>query len=165
MEAGLAVNRIQVDVSGLFATHHRFLSEAGVLGELTFPAMGRQGVYRSFDGRELTVVRTSWWRGKHELREGGMTLGSSQQRGFFRFKIVIQFGGQEYALERISPWKRTWRLVGPGQMALLEISPQGVFKQGAFLDILGEIDADLLVFAYCLVYMRWQEESAAAAAS
>lgn len=165
MELSLATDRIQVDVSGFFTTHHRFLSGAGELGQMTMPAARREGVFRSFEGRELVLWRKSWWRSEHELRESGMTLASARPRGFFRTEIMIEFGGQRYTLARISFWKRGWRLIGPGNVALLEVQPRGFFKRGAFLDILGEVDADLLVFVYYLVYMRWQEEAAAAAAS
>jgi hypothetical protein len=162
MEAGMTTSRIQVNISGFFTTHHRFLSEGGELGQLTLAATRRGGVFRSFDGRELVLRQKSLWRSEHELHEGGLVLASARPRGFFRTAILIEFGGQTYTLERISFWKRGWRLLDPGNVAVMEIQPQGLFKRGAFLDILGEIDANLLVFAYYLIYMRWQEEAAAA---
>jgi hypothetical protein len=47
---------------------------------------------------------------------------------------------------------------------LLEIQPRGVLKQGAYLTILAEVDADLVAFAYYLVHMRKQEQAASVAA-
>jgi hypothetical protein len=40
-----------------------------------------------------------------------------------------------------------------------------VFKQGAILTITGNVDADLVAFAYYLVHVRQQEEAAGAAAA
>jgi hypothetical protein len=160
-----ATDRIQVDVSGFFTTHHRFQAGAGELGVLTLPASRREGVLRFADGRKLTVARVKWWRREHELREGGMTLAHAQPGGFFRREIIVQFGGWEYVLEPLGFFKRGWRLVDQSGMTLLEVHPQGFFKRGAFLEILDEIDIDLLVFGYYLVYVRWQEETAAAAAA
>ncbi|OQY20873.1 MAG: hypothetical protein B6I34_08195 [Anaerolineaceae bacterium 4572_32.1] len=65
------INEIDVIVSGLFTTHHYLQTATEVLGELTLPAFSKSGVFRTADGRELMVGRTSWWRGWHELRAGG----------------------------------------------------------------------------------------------
>jgi hypothetical protein len=160
-----AIDRIQVDVSGIFTTHHRFLTGAGELGEFTITTLSKKDVFRATGGDELWAVRTSWWRGEYELRRGGAALALAQTRGFFRSEIALQFGARRYTLERLGFFNRGWRLVDEGRMALLEVYPQGVFKRGAFLEILGEIDAALLVFSYYLVYVRWQEETAAVAAA
>ncbi|MBN1180182.1 MAG: hypothetical protein JXD18_13305 [Anaerolineae bacterium] len=160
-----STDRIQVDVSGCFTTHHRLQAGAAGLGELTLPATRREGMFHAVDGRDLTVLRTSWWRSEHELREGSTTLARARPRGFFQSQIVIQFGAGEYVLERLGFFNRGWRLLDPAGVALVEVNPQGVFKRGAFLDVLAPVEVGLLVFSYYLVYVRWQEESAAAVAA
>ncbi|MGD1992715.1 MAG: hypothetical protein PVI59_05930 [Anaerolineae bacterium] len=164
-ESMWAADRIQVDVSGFFTTHHRFQTGAGELGELTLPAFSRQGEFTSVDGRTLAMVRTNWWRGEYKLREGGMVLAHARTRGVFRNAVEVRFGGWDYELRRLGVLKRGWRLVDQGGMALLEVYPKGVFKRGAVLEVLGRIDVDLLAFSYYLVHRRWQEETTAAAAA
>jgi hypothetical protein len=50
-------------------------------------------------------------------------------------------------------------------MILLEVQPRGIFRRGAYLTILGPVEADLLAFVYYLVNVRWQEQTAAASAA
>jgi hypothetical protein len=158
-------DEIEVSVSGAFTTHHRVHMATGALGEFTFPTFRTSGVFRATDGRELTVRRTSLWRGQRELREGDAVLCRAWPRGFFGREIVVQFKGQEYALRPAGFWTRSWRLTDGVYRALLEIRPRGVFRRGAYLTVMVLVDADLLVFAYYLVHMRWQEEAAAASAA
>ncbi|MBN1955230.1 MAG: hypothetical protein JW900_09300 [Anaerolineae bacterium] len=162
-DSSLIADCIRVDVSGFFTTQHWFQSEAGELGQLTLPAWRREGLFQSADGQEWTAQRPKWWRREHELHRDGLTVARSQPRGFFSRQILVQFEGRGYVLERISFWKRGWRLLDPSGMALLEIRPQGLFKRGALLAVLGEVDAGLLVFCYYLVYLSWQEETTVAA--
>ncbi|MEE8392411.1 MAG: hypothetical protein V3S14_16655 [Anaerolineae bacterium] len=68
-------DEIEITVSGFFTTHYVLQMATGTLGELTLPAFSTSGVFRSAEGRELLVQRTSWWRGWHELRENGVVLG------------------------------------------------------------------------------------------
>ena len=155
----------EVEVWGCFTTHHLLQTAAGVLGELVLPAFSRGGVFHSADGRELMVERTSWWRGWHELREGGIVLGTAVPLGFWRRAAEIGFRGMAYALEPTSVWSRGWRLIDKDGMVVLEIQPRGVFRRGAYLTIRGPVHIDLLIFAYYIVNVRWQEQSAAAAAA
>ena len=156
---------IEVNVSGFFTAHHYLESEMGVLGELTLPVFGNGGVFCSADGRELEVRRTSWWRGWHELREDGVVLGTARPRGFWRRTMSVGLKGRTNDLEPADFWSRGWRLVDGAGAILLEVRPRGVFRRGAYLTIVGSVHADLLVFAYYLVNVRWQEQSAAAASA
>jgi hypothetical protein len=150
-------DKIEVVVSGISTTHHRLQTAAGALGEFTFPALRTSGIFRAADGRELAVRRTNWWRGRHELREGEIVLGTARLRSAFRREIVIRFGGWEYALKPSGLQTRHWHLTDETGATLLEIRPRGVFRRGAYLTIQHSMDADLLIFAYYLVH-RGQEE-------
>jgi len=166
MAQGLwATDEIEVDVSGFFTTHHYLQTATKILGELTLPAFHSGGVFRAADGRELVVERTSWWRGWHQLREDGVVLGTARPRGFWQHTMCVGFRGLVYELEPTSFWSRGWRLVDGAGTMLLEIQPRGIFRRGAYMAIQCPVDADLLVFAYYLVNVRWQEQAAAASAA
>jgi hypothetical protein len=156
---------IEVGVSGAFTTRHHLRTETGTLGELTLPAFRTGGVFRAGDGRELTVHRTSWWRGWHELREDETLLGTARPRGFWRRQMVVHLGVQEYVLQPAGFWTRSYSLVDAVGRTLLEIRPRGVFRRGAYLAVMAPVDVDLLIFAYYLVHTRWQEDAAAAGAA
>lgn len=160
-----SINEIEVTVSGFFTTQHSLRSSAGTLGELSVPAWQRDNVFRFVDGRTLTLRRTSWWRGEHELREGGNLLGRATTRGFFRREMDVEFGGWVTTLRPLGFWQRSWELVDGSGLALLEVRPRGAFRRGAYVSVLGAVDAALLVFAYYLVNVRWQEQRAAGAAA
>ena len=156
---------LEVDVLGFFTTHHRIQTETGVLGECTFPAFSKGGIFRSADGRELVMGRTSWWRGWHELRENGIVVGTARPRGFWRRAMNVGFRGRVYGLEPAGFWSRGWYLTDEAGTILLEIRSRGFFRRGAYLTIRGQVHTDLLIFAYYLVNARWQEQSAAAGAA
>jgi hypothetical protein len=156
---------VEVVVSGAFTTHHHLGTETGTLGELTLPAFCTGGVFRAAGGRALTVHRTSWWRGWHELREGETVLGTARPRGFWRRRMAVQFGGRGYVLQPAGFWTRSYHLVDAVERTLLEIRPRGVFRRGAYLAAMVPVDVGLLVFAYYLVHTRWQEDAAAAGAA
>ena len=164
-QKALITDEVQVTVSGFFTTHHSLETVTGGLGELTLPAFSKGGVFRSGDGRELTVERTSWWRGWHELREDGVVMGTARPRGFWQRTMSVGFRGAMYELVPAGFWSRGWHLVDEAGTALLEIQPRGVFRRGAYLTVLGSVNADLLVFVYYLVNVRWQEQAAAASAA
>jgi hypothetical protein len=159
------LNEIEVEVSGFFTTHHYFETASGTWGEFTFPAFSTHGVFHAADGRELLMQKPHWLGTAHEFIEGEAVRGTADRRGLLSREIVVQFDGQEYLLEPKGLLSRGWNLIGAGETILLEIEPRGIFKQGAYVTIVGAIDADLVVFAYYLVHMRWQEDAAAAAAA
>jgi len=155
---------IEVDVWGFFTTHHRLQTELEVLGEITLSSFSG-GVFHSVDGRDLVLARTSWWRGWHELRENGIVLGTSRPEGFWQRTTRIGFRGKMYWLEPAGFWSRGWHLTDGAGTVLLDVQPRGLLRRGAYLTIVGSVHADLLVFAYYLVNVRWQEQSAAASAA
>jgi len=164
-QATWATDGIEVVVSGCLTTHHDMRAATGSLGTLTLPAFAVGGIFRAADGRELVVRRTSWWRGEHELRMGGVVLGTARPRGFWRQTMSVGFGGLMYELEPVGFWSSGWRLTDGAGTALLEIRPRGVLRRGAYLTVLAPVHADLLLFAYYLVNVCWQEQTAAAAAA
>jgi len=165
MQEEWTTDEIEVVVSGLFTTRHSLQTATEVLGELTLPAFSKSGIFRVADGREMVLERTSWWRGWHELRENGIVLGTARPQGFWRRAMSVGFRGAMYELSPSGFWPRGWHLVDNAGIPLLEIQPRGAFRRGAYLTILGPVNADLLVFIYYLVNVRWQEQSAAAGAA
>lgn len=159
------LDEIEVDVSGFFTTHHVLRTEAGILGELTFPAFSQCATYRTSGGRELVMQKTHWLGTTHEMLEGQMVRGSGTRPGLFRWDIVLEVDGQQYSLQPEGVLSRGWRLFDASGQQLLEIQPRGILQQGAHLTITGAVDADLVAFAYYLVHMRQQEEAAGAAAA
>jgi hypothetical protein len=156
---------IEVEVGGFFTTHHYFETEAGTLGELTFPAFSQQGVFQTADGRELVMQKTSWLSTAYEALEGETVRGTADRRGLFSRDIVIQFDGRAYTLEPEGLFRQGWDLFDAEGNRLLEIQPRGLLKQGACLHPRSVVAADLIAFAYYLVTMRQQEDAAAAAAA
>jgi hypothetical protein len=121
-----------------------------------------RGVFHGADGRELVVRRTNWWRGWHEMREGGIVLGTAHLQGFWRRVMGIGFRGATYELRPVDFWSRGWHLWDETGTIVIEIRPRGVFRRGADLTVMKPVNVDLLVFVYYLVNVRWQEQSGAA---
>jgi hypothetical protein len=160
-----AMDEVAVIVSGFFATHHVVQTATKTLGEFFLPAFRTGGVFYASDGRELVVQRTNWWRGWHEMREGGVVLGTAHSQGFWRRTTGIGFRGAMYELRPADFWSRRWRLHDETGATVVEIHPRGAFRRGAYLTVLKPVNVDLLIFAYYLVNVRWQEQSAAAGAA
>lgn len=158
------LDEIEVDVSGFFTTHHYLESGAGSLGELTFPAFSQHGTYVTHDGRELLMRKTHWLGTAHELVESEIVRGRADRPGLLRQDIAVQFDGRQYSLEPEGLLSWGWFLLDAEGNRLLEIQPRGVFRQGCYLTVTSAINADLVAFAYYLVYTRQQEDAAAAAA-
>lgn len=158
------LDEIHVEVSGCFTTHHRFQTQSGALGEFTFPAFSQCGIFRKADGHELHMQKTHWLGTAHELLDGGIARGRADRPGLLRRDIAIQFDGQDYSLEPAGLLSWDWYLVDAEGNRLLEIQPQGLFRQRVVLAVTGTVDADLVAFAYYLVHMRQQEDAAAGAA-
>jgi hypothetical protein len=155
----------EVIVSGFFTTHHCVQTATEILGELTLPAFSKQGAFYAADGRELVVQRTNWWRGWHEMREGGIVVGTARAESFWRRTTGIGFRGAMYELQPADFWSRGWRLLDETGATVVEIRPRGVFRRGAYLTVMKPVTVDLLVFSYYLVNVRWQEQTAAAGAA
>ena len=161
----MTFDQIEVEVSGLFTTHHYFETAAGTLGEFTFPAFSQQGLFQTADGRELVMQKTSWLGSAHEVLDGGVVRGTADRRGLLSRDILVEFDGQAYTLEPEGILSQGWFLFDAEGNELLEIQPRGIFKQGAYLILKGVVAADLTAFAYYLIHMRRQEDAAAAAAA
>jgi hypothetical protein len=155
---------IEVEMWGCFTTHHRMLTEMGVLGELTLPVFSSGGVFEAADGRNLEVEKTSWWRGWHELRENGVVIGSACPQGFWGRTMSVGFRGLMYELVPAGFWSDGWNLLDKAGMVVVEVRRWGFFRRKVCLTVHGPVHFDLLVFVYYLVNARWQEQSAAAAA-
>ncbi len=164
-ESTVEIDQIEVTVSGLFRTQHHFETPAGSWGELSYAAVAERATFAGADGRELAMERTSWLRGKYDLREGGTVLASSWRRSAFRRVMDIEFHGQSFSLEPEGFVGRSWRLVDAAGMSLLGVSPRGLVRRGANLTINGPVAADLIVFTYYLVYTHQREEASHVAAT
>jgi len=156
-------DEIEAVVSGFFTTRHSLQTATGIMGELTLLPLRSNDVFRFASGRELMLKRKSWWQSWYELEENGIVSGSTHSHRFFQRETVIQFGGKEFVLKPAKFWTRYCCLINDTGTPLLEIRPQGIFRRGAWLTILGPVDAALLVFTYYLVRIRWSEQTAAAA--
>jgi hypothetical protein len=156
-------HQIEVDVSGVFTTHHHFGTEEGTLGELTLPAFSQQGIFGSADGRELLIRKAGILSNTYELLEGNQVCGTARPRALFSRGIMVQINGLDYILQPEGVFSQGWYLVDAEGKKLLEIRPRGILRHGAYLTLWDKIDADLLVFAYYLIYMRQQEEAAVVA--
>lgn len=157
-------DEVEVNVSGVFTTHHVLQTGTGTLGELTMPALKMASVFRAADGQKLIVKRTSWWRGTYELREDDTVLGTARPMGLFRRENAVQFGEQAYRLRAAGFCGRIWHLLDSAGETVMEIRPRGAFRRGAILRIRKSVDLTLLAFTYGLVQASWQEQTAAAGA-
>jgi hypothetical protein len=154
---------IDVEMWGCFTTHHRMLTETDALGELTLPVFSSGGVFEAADGRELTVEKTSWWRGWHELRENDIVVGSARPLGFWGQRMSVGFRGLIYELVPAGFWSDGWNLLDESGEVVVEIRRWGFFRRKVSLAICGPVHSDLLVFVYYLAHIRWQEQASAAA--
>ena len=161
----ITTDEIEVLVSGFFTTRHQLRANTDVIGELTLRGLKMLGSFRSTDGRELELEKTSWWKSIYEIREEGVVVGTAYPRGTFRREFLLDFGGQVYVLTPTGFGGRVWRLFDNTGTLLLEARHRGAFRRGAYLTIRGEIDFPPMLFAYYLVNVRWQEQRAAVAAS
>jgi hypothetical protein len=163
-ETTLSLDRIQVQVTGLFTTHHFLETEAGCLAEITFPAFGQGGTARTQGGRELLMHKTGWFSGAHELVENGSVRGAADRVSAFGREMEIEVDGHRFQLVPEGILRRGWFLVDAQGRRVLEFQPRA-FGKDVEITIWHTVDADLAVFAYYLYYVRTQEESAAAVAA
>jgi hypothetical protein len=161
----LVLDQIEVEVLGFFTTKHCFQTEAGTIGELTFPAFSQYGTFRTVNGRELLMQKPRWLGTSHELVEGKVVRGQADQRGFLSRDFVIALDSRTYYLVAEGAFKQGWFLTDAEGTTLLEFQPRGIFKQGFHVTICNPVDADLVAFAYYLVHVRQQEAAAAGAAA
>lgn len=162
-EQVLPADEIEVTLRGFFTTHHTFLTSTGEMGELTLNSFRRCGRFVYADGRALDLCMTDAWRRRHELREAGAVRGEACPKSAWRRQLTVRFDEREYILSPRGGFSRDWLLTTADGAPLLAVRPRSLFKRGAFLDVLGAVDGDLLIFAYYLVEKQWEAEAAAAA--
>ena len=150
---------------GWFTTHHQMSLGESILGELTLPALSSGGVFHYADGRELEMEKTSWWKGWHELRENDIVVGSARPLGFWGQRISVRYRGKMYELGAAGFWGDRWHLVDESGTVLVEICRQGFLRQKVAMTVHLEVQSDLLVFAYYLAHVRWQEQAVAVSAA
>ncbi len=158
-------DEIEVTVSGFFTTRHRFATDARLLGEFTFPAFASYASFQTAEGRELLMRKVHWLGAAHELVEGESVLGTADRQSLFGREIAISYGAREYRLAPEGFLSQGWCLTDDEGKLLIELQPRGILSQGFLLMTGGLVDIELLAFAYYLVQVRRQEDSAAVAAS
>lgn len=162
-ESGL-LGEIEVEIFGFFTTHHAFRVGTGSWGELTCPAFREEATFRWEDGSELVMRKAHWLGTAYEMLEGESVRGTADRRGFFSRDFLIDLDGQAYLLAPEGWLEKSWHLTDAVGQTLLEIRPRGIMRQGAYMTSIGRLNRALVVFAYYLVFMRGQEDTAAVAA-
>jgi len=161
----LKADMIEVAVSGTFKTEHVFNSSGGVLGVLVIKGSKGEGMFQGADESRLEFKKPSVWKSHYELHDGTAIIGTAHPPKKLKRAFEISLDGETFSLSPGGSKMRSWTIRNAGEQQICEILPRGGFKRGAILRIGAEIPLKLLVFGYCLVFKRWQEENAAAAAS
>lgn len=164
-QAELRTDVIEVTVSGSFKTEHIFNTPEGVLGGLTIKGTKGEGKFIAADESILDFKKPSVWKNSYELHEGTAVIGKAHPPKKLKRAFEIDFEGDIFALVPGGSKMRSWTLKNIRGEGICEVLPRGGLKRGAYLKIGGEIPLKLLVFVYCLVRKRWQEEASAAAAA
>jgi hypothetical protein len=150
---------IEVLETGAFKTEHVFQTDEGILGSLSLNVGKTEGAFQAVDEKELTFKKTSPWKSNYEWRDGSSLIGSAVPRKALSRAFLIDFQGTGYGLIPGGTKMRSWRVINSSDQELCEILPRGAFKRGARIRIKAEIPIGLLIFSYCLVNKRWQEQS------
>ena len=161
----LKADAIEITVSGTFKTEHLFNTPDGVLGALTIKGSKGEGRFVGADDLTLDFKKPSVWKNNYELHEGNAVIGTAHPPKKLKRAFEIDFEGDIFALSPGGSKLRSWTLVDQGGQGLCEVLPRGGLKRGAYLKIGAAAPLKLLVFSYCLVVKRWQEEAAAASAA
>ncbi len=152
---------IAVVETGIFKTEHLFGTQSGVLGVLALNAGKTKGTYTGLEDLSLVFEKINFWKSQYELKQEGAVIASAAPRGGLSRVVVITFEGEPYALLPGKGLSRSWTLKNSQDQFLCEFKPRGTFKRGAMLRILNQVPISLMVFSYCLVRNKWQEQSAA----
>jgi hypothetical protein len=163
-DESFSADLITVIESGVFKTEHIFATQSDVLGVLTLNARKTKGTFTGSGDLPLIFEKISFWKNQYELKQEGAVLASAAPRGGLSRIFIIIFEGKPYALIPGKGLSRSWMLKNSQDQFLCEFKPRGMFKRGSMLRILNQIPSSLLVFTYCLVSKKWQEQSASAAA-
>ena len=164
----MKLNEIKADqvitsVTGTFTTEHVFNTSAGILGVLELKPSKGKGSFQSAEGNiQYDFDNTAFLKPNYELKENGIVLASSEKRSVLGRQLLIQSQEKKFLLLPGGGKLRSWGLWDNKEQKICEVQPLGVFKRGARILIRQEISIPLLVFVYCLVLKRWQDESSAA---
>jgi len=162
-QAEVKADVIEVTVSGTFKTEHVFNTPEGVLGALTIKGSKGEGSFIGADEVVLDFKKPSIWKSQYEFQEGTVVIGKAHPPKKLKRAFEIDFEGEIYYLTPGGSKMRSWTFKNIQAQGICEVLPRGGLKRGAYIKIGAEIPLKLLVFVYCLVIKRWQEESAAAA--
>ena len=155
----ITADAIEVIETGVFKTEHVFQSQTHDFGRLVLKAGKSSGTFTGADGETFEFVKHGFWKARYEFRQGSAVLGSIAPRGKLNRDMLISFEGEVYGLFQGGRKLRSWRVMKDQDLVLCDISPRGGFKRGAILQIFSPVPFNLLVFSYCLVTRRWQEQS------
>ena len=79
--------------------------------------------------------------------------------------MSVGFRGLMYEFVPAGFWSDGWDLLDEAGTMLVEVRRWGFFRRKVGLTVRGPVHPDLLVFVYYLAHIRWQEQTAAVAAS
>lgn len=150
---------IEVTVSGTFKTEHDFDSSGNSLGSLVIKGGKGEGVFTGDDELSLMFKKPSAWKNQYELQEGKDVIGKAQPPKKLSKAFDIELEGQMVHLTPGGSKGRSWTLKDGQGHEICEVLPRGGLKRGAKIQVETQVSLKLLVFAYCLVVRRWQEES------
>ena len=150
---------IQVLESGIIKTEHVFHAADGVLGILNLKTGKSEGLFTTPGGQEHIFKKISAWKSIYEWKDGSSLVASAKPPKALSRAFVIDFEGTGFGLFPGGSKLRSWKVKNTSNQEICEIQPRGAFKRGALIKIRADIPVGLLVFSYCLVSKRWQEQS------
>lgn len=153
-------NTVEVSVSGTFKTEHLLKTPDESLGSLVIKGGKGEGVFTGKGDIVLEFKKPSAWKSQYELLEGTATIGKAHPPKKLKQAFEIDFEGQIFNLTPGGSNSSSWTLSDHQGQGICEVLPRGGFKRGANIKIGAGIPLKLLVFVYCLVYKRWQEDAA-----
>ena len=161
MSSQLMVNPglIEVSVSGTFKTEHILNSSGDNLGSVVIKGGKGEGVFTGGENLVLMFKKPSAWKNLYELQDGEAAVGKAQPPKKLSQAFDIELEDQVYHLTPGGKKGRSWTLRDGQGSEICEILPRGGLKRGAKIQVEAQISLKLLVFVYCLVVRRWQEES------
>ena len=154
----IAADIIEVVETGFIKTEHVFKTLNEIYGVFTLNAGKSSGSYAGSNGLSLRFTKTNFWRSHYDFQQDGAVLGSAAPRGKLSRSFLISFEEELFGLFRGGKL-RSWVIKNNLDQVLCEFRPRGVFKRGAIITILSPLPFNLLLFSYCLVSKRWQEQS------
>jgi hypothetical protein len=149
---------IEVIETGAFKSEHLFQYGGGVLGFLSLKTGRTEGVFKAESGEQYHFKKTSPWKSHYEWRDNTSLVASAMPKGKLNKAFIVEYQGNVYGLLPGGSKLRSWKIKTTSTQDICEYKPRGPFKRGAMIRIGAEIPLGLLVFCYCLVSKRWQEQ-------